>query len=130
MSQQAPCHDKPHRLRRVSTFAEAEVYVELYRNSNDWYVLHDARPKEVREDPDRNLDGYQGDIGRVKRRMRECGVNTYLLRHHHRCEHKGCKQATPYKHCAYHAKPEQDVVFCAMTGTEFKPEIDREPNSR
>lgn len=109
---------KKSTLRRVETFDEAEVVVIPYGDMSNrrWFTLRDDRPIEVAHDDEKTVHGYQGEMPRLRARMIEKGVKTYMLLHQHRCEHKGCRTLSTTKCCIPHSDPKDDVVFCMMTG--------------
>ena len=103
-------------VRRVETFAQADVVIFRRGAASDWYRLRDDRPMDVSHDPDLTVHGYEGTFMQVRSWMKTRGVRTYLIAHKHFCEHEGCRKFADTKHCPAHCVPEQDVIFCAMSG--------------
>ena len=88
----------------------------LYGNSTDFYTLRDDRSIDIVFDDEKTVSGYGGDMKRIKSRMVEKGVKTYMLLHSHKCEHRGCGKQSDTKYCAMHMNPRLDPIFCLFGG--------------
>lgn len=112
-------------MNRVETYDEAEIVITPYGSSDNrrWFRVHDFRPGMEDCCTPGSLQGFEGDRTRIRAAMKRNGVSRYLLTYRHKCEHAGCRKLVQYKFCAFHSKPEDDVVFCAMTGTVFRGEL-------